>query len=48
MRKSYIKNCIKHSDAKKVTDKDIKFLAEETKTNEEFVKEELKELNIIY
>lgn len=48
MRKSYIKNCIKHSNAKKVTDKDIKFLAEETKTNEQFVKEELKELNIIY
>lgn len=48
LRKSYIRNCIKNTNVKKVTEEDIKFLAEDTKSNEDFVKEALDELGIEY
>lgn len=45
-KKSFIRNSIKHSDVNKVTQEDIEFLVTETKSDEEFVKESLKELEI--
>lgn len=45
-KKSFIKNSIKHSQVKKLTKEDIDFLVIETKSNEEFVKETLKELEV--
>lgn len=45
-KKSFIKNSIKHSGVKKATQEDIDFLVAETKSNEEFVKEALKELDV--
>ena len=47
-RKSYIKNAIKHVNAEKATKEDLEFLAEETKSDFEFVKEVLDELDINY
>lgn len=47
-RKSYIRNCIKNNNVTSVTEEDLKFLAEDTKTNLEFVKSVLDELNIKY
>lgn len=46
LKKSYIKNSVKHVEATCANEKDIEFLVEETKSNKEFVIETLKELNI--
>lgn len=46
MRKSYIKKSIAHAGTIYVTAEDIQYLVEETKTNELFVKETLRELGI--
>lgn len=43
LKKSYIKNCVQHFEIIP-KDKDIKFLAEDTKSSEEFVKEVISEL----
>ena len=48
LRKSYIRNCINNYKVEKLTEEDIKFLAEDTKSNEEFVKEVLDELGVKY
>lgn len=48
IRKSVIKNAIQFNDVKEVSKLDIEFLITETNTNEEFVKETLRELNIKY
>ncbi|MBS4535393.1 PLP-dependent lyase/thiolase [Clostridium sp. D2Q-14] len=45
IRKSYIKNCIKNNQDVKISDEDLEFLAKDTKTNVEFVREILLELN---
>lgn len=44
IRKSYIKNCLANNEGVEITDKDIEFLAEDTKSDMEFVKETIKEL----
>jgi hypothetical protein len=41
-RKSYIKNCLAHTNATEITDADTQFLAEETKSTIEFVKTTVK------
>jgi cysteine synthase len=46
MRKSLIRNHINNSGLKRVTDIDIKFLMDETKTKKEFVVSVLKELDV--
>ncbi|MCF6097371.1 PLP-dependent lyase/thiolase [Thermovorax subterraneus] len=46
LRKSYISNCIENYRVEKVTEEDIKFLAEDTKTDEEYVKNVLKDLGV--
>ena len=46
LRISYIKNAAKHVSATCANEKDIKFLADETKSNREFVVKALGELNI--
>jgi len=43
LKKSYIKNCIQHFGLPK-DDRDIKFLAEDTKSSQEFVREIISEL----
>ncbi len=48
LRKSYIRNCINNYKVEKVTEEDIEFLAEDTKSNEEFVKEVIDELGVKY
>ncbi|MTI66485.1 MAG: PLP-dependent lyase/thiolase [Firmicutes bacterium] len=48
LRKSYIKNAIKNNKDKDITKKDLEFLAVETKTDIEFVKEILNELDVKY
>mgnify|MGYP003877913837 CR=1 FL=1 len=48
LRKSYIKNCINNNNVEKVSDEDIKFLAEDTKSSIEFVKETLNEIGVQY
>lgn len=48
IRTSYIRNCIENNKVEKVNKKDLEFLVEDTKSNVEFVKEVLKELNISY
>ncbi len=45
-RASYIKNCIKNNNVRRITKEDLKFLVEETKSNIDFVKETLNELNV--
>lgn len=45
-RASYIKNCIKNNNVTRITKEDLKFLVEETKSNIDFVKETLNELNV--
>lgn len=45
-KKSFIRNAVKHSGVKKATLEDIEFLVAETKSNDEFVKEALKELDV--
>lgn len=47
-RRSYIRNCIKHSGVEKVTKEDLEFLIQDTKSNEEFVKKILDEFHIEY
>jgi hypothetical protein len=47
-RKSFIRNSVKHGGINKVTKEDLDFLVEETKTNIEFVKSALDELDIKY
>ena len=41
-RRSYIKNCLNNHGVKEVTDAEIKFLAEETNSTEEFVRDALR------
>lgn len=48
LRKSYIKNCIKNTNVEKVTEEDLVFLAEDTKSNTEFVRSVLDELGVKY
>jgi len=48
IRRSYIRNCIMHSKVDKVSEGDIRFLAEDTKSDEKFVKRVLEELEIKY
>lgn len=45
-KQSYIKNCIKNTQVNKVTKEDIDFLVKETKSNEQFVMESLKDLEV--
>lgn len=47
-RKSYIRNAINHINATTVSSEDIDFLAEDTKSSVEFVKEALDELEVRY
>lgn len=46
IKKSYIKNAVKHVNASSANEEDIQFLIDETKSNREFVIETLTELNI--
>ncbi|TYP58500.1 cysteine synthase [Thermosediminibacter litoriperuensis] len=46
LRKSYISNCIKHYKVQKLTGEDIRFLAEDTKTIEDYVRMVAEELGI--
>jgi len=46
IRMSYIRNCIAHFKPEKVSHEDIRFLAEDTKSDEKFVKEILDELGV--
>lgn len=46
IRKSYIKNCLEIREIEKITEADIEFLVQETKSSYDFVKEVLKERNI--
>jgi NACalpha-BTF3-like transcription factor len=46
LRKSYIKNAVKHVGATTATKEDIDFLMKETKSDREFVVQALKNLNI--
>lgn len=46
LRKSYIKNAVKHVNASWANEKDIEFLVEETKSNREFVLETLNGLGV--
>ncbi|KPU28034.1 2-amino-4-ketopentanoate thiolase [Caloranaerobacter sp. TR13] len=48
IKKSYIKNCIETTKINYVTKEDIDFLVEDTKSNEEFVKQILNELGVKY
>lgn len=47
-RKSYIRNCVKNNKVTSVTEEDLQFLVEDTKSNLDFVKSVLDELNIKY
>lgn len=47
-RKSFIRNAVNHKVIDEVTEEDLEFLVEETKSNMEFVKSTLDELNIKY
>lgn len=47
LRKSYIKNAVNHVGATSANEKDIQYLIDETKSDREFVVQELKDLNII-
>lgn len=46
LRKSYIKNCIENYKVEKVTEEDIRFLAEDTKSDENYVKSVLETLGV--
>lgn len=48
IRRSYIRNCINHFEPEKLSEEDIRFLAEDTKSDEKFVKEVLDELGVKY
>lgn len=47
-RRSYIRNCIKHYNVDKVSEEDLSFLCQDTKSHEVFVKSVLDELGIKY
>lgn len=47
-RKSFIRNAVNHKVVDEVTEEDLEFLVEETKSNMEFIKSTLDELNIKY
>lgn len=47
-KRSYIRNCIKNNRVDKISEEDLKFLVEDTKSNRKFVKEVLSELKIDY
>ncbi|WP_130807219.1 2-amino-4-oxopentanoate thiolase subunit OrtB [Senegalia massiliensis] len=44
IKKSYIKNCLKNNEGIEITEKDIEFLAEDTKSSKEFVKRTIQNL----
>jgi len=44
IKKSYIKNCLKNNEGIEITEKDIEFLAEDTKSSKEFVKRTIENL----
>jgi len=46
IKKSYIRNCITNTGVKEVSKKDLEFLVIDTKSNEEFVRETLLELDL--
>ncbi|NMB07107.1 MAG: PLP-dependent lyase/thiolase [Tissierellia bacterium] len=48
IRRSYIRNCIQNNNVKEVTKEDINFLAEDTKSSEQFVKSVLDEFQVKY
>lgn len=48
LKKSYIRNCIENAKSGKVTREDLEFLAEDSKSNIEFVKNVLDELGVKY
>ena len=48
IKKSYIRNCIKHTKVKNVTSEDIEFLMKDTKSSKKFVESILDELGICY
>lgn len=48
VRRSYIRNCLENTRVERVTDEDLKFLVEDTKSSEEFVKEVLDEFGVEY
>ena len=43
IRRSYIRNCIKHNSTKEIDKEDLKFLIKDTRSNEKFVKSILEE-----
>lgn len=47
-RNSFIRNAINYKEVNEVTQEDLDFLVEETKSSREFVKEKLDEMNIKY
>lgn len=48
IKKSYIKNTIEHNHSKDLTEDDLDFLIKETKSNLDFVKSTLDEMNVCY
>ncbi|WP_099188198.1 2-amino-4-oxopentanoate thiolase subunit OrtB [Tepidibacter mesophilus] len=46
IKSSYIKNCIQRMNATEINELDLEFLAKDTKSSKEFVKEVLKSLNV--
>lgn len=48
IRRSYIRNAIKNMNISEVTSEDLEFLAKDTKSKEDFVKEVLDELGVSY
>jgi len=48
IKKSYIKNCINNNESVEIKEKDLEFLANDTKSSVEFIKSVLDELNVKY
>lgn len=48
VRRSYIRNCIEYNKVEEISQADIKFLMEDTKASEEFVKSILDEFKVTY
>ncbi|WP_143145375.1 2-amino-4-oxopentanoate thiolase subunit OrtB [Tepidibacter thalassicus] len=48
IKKSYIKNCVEKTKVTNINYEDLEFLIKDTKSNEEFVKEVLNDLNVKY
>lgn len=44
LRKSYVKNCLNYYKGVKITPEDIKFLAEDTKTSENYIENLIREI----